>query len=96
MRQARRIALLLLFAFVVPLTALAADELLLSAKQHLEDGDPQAAYNLLIPLQSERAGDPEYDFLLGSAALGIGKTRRRCSPSSGSWRCFRTVHLPAP
>ena len=26
-----------------------------------------------VPLQSDRAGDPEYDFLLGSAALGIGK-----------------------
>jgi tetratricopeptide (TPR) repeat protein len=62
-----------LFAFVFPLAALAADELLISAKQQLEDGDPQAAYSLLIPLQSERAGDPEYDFLLGSAALGIGK-----------------------
>ena len=74
MRQARRLALLLLFAFVIPLTALAADELLISAKQQLENGDPQAAYNLLVPLQSERAGDPEYDFLLGSAALGIGKS----------------------
>jgi len=73
MRHAKRLALVFSFVLVFPFAALAADDLLLSAKQRLDDGNPQAAYNLLIPLQSERAGDPEYDFLLGSAALGIGK-----------------------
>jgi tetratricopeptide (TPR) repeat protein len=73
MRYVKRLALLFSFVFVFPLVTLAADELLISAKQQLDNGNPQAAYNLLIPLQSERAGDPEYDFLLGSAALGIGK-----------------------
>lgn len=73
MLHLRRLALLISFAFVFPLAVLAADELLISAKQQLDRGNPQAAYNLLVPLQSERAGDPEYDFLLGSAALGIGK-----------------------
>jgi tetratricopeptide (TPR) repeat protein len=73
MRNVKRLALLFSFVFVLPLLALAADELLISAKQQLDNGNPQAAYNLLVPLQSERAGDPEYDFLLGSAALGIGK-----------------------
>ncbi|HEV8643944.1 MAG TPA: surface lipoprotein assembly modifier [Burkholderiales bacterium] len=73
MRHAKRLALFFCFVLVVPIAALAADDLLLSAKQQLDSGNPQAAYNLLIPLQSERAGDPEYDFLLGSAALGIGK-----------------------
>lgn len=73
MRHVKRLALLFSFVFVLPLVALAADELLISAKQQLDNGNPQAAYNLLVPLQSERAGDPEYDFLLGSAALGIGK-----------------------
>jgi tetratricopeptide (TPR) repeat protein len=73
MLHPKRLALLFSFVFFFPLVALAADELLISAKQQLDDGNPQAAYNLLIPLQSERAGDPEYDFLLGSAALGIGK-----------------------
>jgi len=65
--------LLVSLVLVLPLIALAADELLVSAKRQLDNGNPQAAYNLLIPLQSERAGDPEYDFLLGSAAMGIGK-----------------------
>jgi len=73
MRHVKCLALLFSFVFVFPLGALAADELLISAKQQLDNGNPQAAYNLLVPLQSERAGDPEYDFLLGSAALGIGK-----------------------
>ena len=73
MRHVMRLALLFSFVFVLPLVALAADELLISARQQLDNGNPQAAYNLLVPLQSERAGDPGYDFLLGSAALGIGK-----------------------
>ena len=73
MRYVKCLALLFSFVFVFPLVCVAADELLISAKQQLDNGNPQAAYNLLIPLQSERAGDPEYDFLLGSAALGIGK-----------------------
>ena len=73
MRHAKRLALFFSFVLAVPFAALAADDLLLAAKQQLDNGNPQAAYNLLVPLQSERAGDPEYDFLLGSAALGIGK-----------------------
>jgi tetratricopeptide (TPR) repeat protein len=73
MRHTKHLALFLSFVLVVPLAALAADDLLVSAKQQLDNGNPQAAYSLLVPLQSERAGDPEYDFLLGSAALGIGK-----------------------
>ena len=73
MRHLRQFLLLLSFILLFPLPVFAADELLLSAKQQLDNGNAQEAYNLLIPLQSERAGDPEYDFLLGSAALGIGK-----------------------
>jgi tetratricopeptide (TPR) repeat protein len=73
MQHVKRLTLLFSFVLVLPMVALAADELLVSAKQQLDNGNPQAAYNLLIPLQSERGGDPDYDFLLGSAALGIGK-----------------------
>lgn len=61
----------LLLAVSLPVSA--ADDLLVQAKQHIDNGDPQGAYNILIPLQSDRAGDPEYDFLLGSAALGTGR-----------------------
>ena len=73
MRHLRPFALLLSFVFVFPLLASAADDLLLKAKQQLENGNAQEAYNLLIPLQSTRAGDPDYDFLLGSSALELGK-----------------------
>ncbi len=73
MRHLKRLSLLLAFVLVCPLVTFAADDVLTSASQRLDAGNPQAAYSLLIPLQSERAGDPDYDFLLGSAALGIGK-----------------------
>src|SRR5665647_1749441 len=39
----------------------------------MAEKNPKAAYELLMPLQSERAGDPEYDYLLGLAALDNGK-----------------------
>ncbi len=61
------------FFVVLPIAGLAADDLLLKAKQQLDVGNAQAAYDLLIPLQSARAGDPDYDFLLGSSALALNK-----------------------
>src|SRR5690349_2006462 len=50
-----------------------ADDILLKAKAFLDANNPQAAYKLLAPLQSQRAGDPDYDYLLGVAALDLGK-----------------------
>lgn len=50
-----------------------ADAVTDNAKTLLDKGDAQAAYGLLEPLEPQRAGDPEYDFLLGLAALEIGK-----------------------
>ncbi len=73
MRHLRQFALLLSFIIAFTLPVSAADDLLLKAKQQLENGNAQEAYNLLIPLQSTRAGDPDYDFLLGSSALELGK-----------------------
>jgi len=73
MRHLGLFALLLLFAIAYPLSVPAADDLLVQAKQQLENGNAQGAYNLLVPLESARAGDPEFDFLLGSAALALGK-----------------------
>ena len=73
MRHFRLFALLLVLLIACPLSAVAADDLLIQAKQQLDNGDAQGAYHLLIPLQSTRAGDPEFDFLLGSAALALGK-----------------------
>ncbi len=73
MKYFRRVAVLFALVFAFSHLVQAQDDVLIQAKRHLDGGDPQAAYSLLIPLQSERAGDPNYDFLLGSAALGIGK-----------------------
>ncbi|MFZ5558013.1 MAG: hypothetical protein ACOZDY_15065 [Pseudomonadota bacterium] len=53
----------------VPLGSAAADAILEQAKELLARKDPKAAYALLEPLEPQRAGDPEYDFLLGISAI---------------------------
>ncbi|MBS0308256.1 MAG: DUF560 domain-containing protein [Proteobacteria bacterium] len=53
--------------------AFAADELLLRAKKLIDSKKASQAYALLSPLESTRAGDAEYDYLLGIAALDSGK-----------------------
>ena len=53
---------------------LAADDgLLTQADKLLKSGKARDAYVLLEPYQSERAGDQNYDYLLGIAALDSGK-----------------------
>jgi tetratricopeptide (TPR) repeat protein len=42
----------------------------------LQRGDAKAAYELLLPLEPQRAGDPQYDYLLGIAALDAGEPER--------------------
>jgi hypothetical protein len=42
----------------------------------LKGGDAKAAYALLLPLETQRAGDPQYDYLLGIAALDAGDNER--------------------
>ena len=49
-----------------------ADATLDQAKRYLEQKNPKAAFDLLLPLQSQRAGEIEYDYLLGIAALDAG------------------------
>lgn len=73
MRRLSHLALIASLALAPLLPAAAEDDVLATAKSHLDAGNPQAAYDLLVPLQSDRAGDPEYDFLLGSAALQVGR-----------------------
>lgn len=51
----------------------AEDGLLAQADKLLKSGKAQEAYVLLEPHQSERAGDQNYDYLLGIAALDSGK-----------------------
>lgn len=71
-RLLTRLAAAGLLACALPMLAF-ADEVLDRAKALLEAKDPKAAYQLLAPLQSERAGDPKYDYLLGIAALDLGR-----------------------
>jgi tetratricopeptide (TPR) repeat protein len=73
MRHVRTSALVVLVALFFASIAVAADETVSSAKQKLDSGHAQEAYNLLRPLQATRAGDPEFDYILGSAALALGK-----------------------
>jgi hypothetical protein len=51
----------------------AADPILDQARQLIDKNDAQAAYELLIPLQSEQAGNPDFDLLLGVAANESGR-----------------------
>lgn len=53
-----------------------ADEILDQGRRRLESGDPAGAYALLEPLETQRAGEPAYDFLLGLAALESGRNTR--------------------
>lgn len=53
-----------------------ADAVTDRARALLQRKDAAAAYKLLLPLESQRAGDPEYDYLLGIAALDAGDPER--------------------
>lgn len=53
-----------------------ADAITDRARALLQRQDAQAAYKLLLPLEPQRAGDPEYDYLLGIAALEAGDPER--------------------
>lgn len=67
----RRIVLALLVA--VPGAAF-ADALTDQAKVLIDQGNSQAAYDLLIPQEAQRAGEEAYDLLLGVAAADIGRS----------------------
>lgn len=54
-------------------TAWAQDALLQSAQSFLASKQPAQAYELLSPQESARAGQTEFDFLLGLAALDSGR-----------------------
>jgi hypothetical protein len=64
-------------ALLVLLQSLAfADPITDRAQLLLQQKNPQAAYRLLQPLESQRAGDPDYDYLLGISALDSGERER--------------------
>jgi tetratricopeptide (TPR) repeat protein len=60
---------------VLSLSAL-ADQVLDRAKRLLEQKQASQAYELLLPLEADRAGNPDFDYLLGIAALDSGHRER--------------------
>ena len=62
-------------AMALPCAAL-ADEILDRARSLLDQKNPQAALALLQPLEGERAGNVEYDYLLGISALDAGDAQQ--------------------
>ncbi len=57
-------------------TAYAQDATLARARTLIDSKQPQAAFDLLDPLEETRAGDPAFDYLLGQAAIDAGKLTR--------------------
>jgi tetratricopeptide (TPR) repeat protein len=53
-----------------------ADATLDRAKRLLQEKNPKAAFELLAPLQAQRAGEIEFDYLLGIAALDAGDAQQ--------------------
>ncbi|OAM52762.1 hypothetical protein A7981_04755 [Methylovorus sp. MM2] len=60
----------------MPMLAHAADESLEKAAALIKANKYSAAYDLLEPLEADRAGDPSFDYLFGVAALQNGKATR--------------------
>lgn len=60
-------------AILLAVTAAKADDQVLDkASELIAKKAPADAYNLLLPLMDERAGSPNYDFLLGMSAYDSG------------------------
>lgn len=65
-----------LFLSCLSLEVYAADAIVTEGEALLKSGDSNAAYALLEPLESEKAGDPEFDYLFGLASLDSGHPSR--------------------
>jgi tetratricopeptide (TPR) repeat protein len=76
----RWLGVLARYAFVFSLGACAssvlADALTDRAQRLLSQKQAKQAYDLLLPQEGARAGDPEFDYLLGLAALDSGNLER--------------------
>lgn len=73
MINANRWLVILAFALLSGSASAAEEDVLVQASKLLQDKKANEAYVLLAPYQSERAGEPDYDYLLGIAALDNGK-----------------------
>lgn len=58
------------------LSLAASDQTMTEAENLIRRGDFKAAYQLLEPLEAERAGDVDYDYLLGVAGVESGNVTR--------------------
>ncbi len=72
----RKIAVALTAALALQAGVAVADEVTDKAKALLGANKGNEAYQLLEPLESARAGEVEFDFLLGISALEIGQNTR--------------------
>ena len=66
----------LAFLFAAAAATSWADALTDRAKRLLDQKKSQEAYDLLLPQEGARAGDPEFDFLLGLAAMESRENER--------------------
>src|SRR5450830_1158050 len=64
------------FLISYSLIGFAGDEATEQASQLLKARDYKAAYALLEPLESEKAGNVDYDYLLGVSAVEVGEASR--------------------
>jgi tetratricopeptide (TPR) repeat protein len=53
-----------------------ADDVVARARALVENHDSKAAFNLLAPLEATRAGEIDFDYWLGAAALDAGQLER--------------------
>src|SRR5687768_11473651 len=70
-----RALVLAIFVFVFA-DALAQDATLDQARRLIDSRQPKEAFALLSPMEQQRAGDPDFDYLLGLAALDSGQHTR--------------------
>jgi outer membrane protein len=68
--------LVVLFASIPTLSVAAQDDVTKEAETLIRKGDFNAAYLLLEPLEAERAGDVDYDYLFGVAGVESGNATR--------------------
>ena len=66
-------ALVAIFSAFASVAAVAQDAVLDSARRSLASGNAKQAYTELSAVQDKMTGMPEFDYLLGVAALDSGK-----------------------
>lgn len=60
----------------IPLAFAVQDATLMSASALLKANDAKGAYNILEPLEADRSGDVDFDYLFGIAAVDSGNVTR--------------------